>query len=78
MAEPIWVASKGGSLDDYSSESGFIKVHSGGWAISIMSRDNVSNCSDASNASEQLISDISLLIYNHWSPLYLPETRIDG
>ena len=71
LPEPIWVASKSGVLDDCSTESGFIKVHAGGWAISIMTRDLPDVSSDPHNTSERLISDISLQVYHAWAPLYV-------
>ena len=70
MPEPVWVASKSGTLDNCSTESGLIKVHAGGWAISIMTRDLPDLCSDPHNTRERLISDISLQVYNAWAPLF--------
>jgi beta-lactamase class A len=70
MPEPVWVASKSGTLDDCVTESGFIKVNSGGWAISVMTRDLPDVSSDLHNTGESLIADISLRIYNAWAPLY--------
>jgi beta-lactamase class A len=67
--EPVWVASKNGSLDDCSNESGLVKVNAGGWAISIMTWEMPSGCSDPDKTGERLISDISLLVYKAWAPL---------
>lgn len=66
MPEPVWVASKNGSLDDCSTESGLIRVNEGGWAISIMTRNLPSVSSDPEDRGERLISDISLLVYEAW------------
>lgn len=68
--EPVWVASKSGSLDDCSTESGFIRVNDGGWAISVMTREMPNVCADPHNPGEKLISDTSRLVYDAWSPLY--------
>jgi beta-lactamase class A len=70
MPEPVWVASKSGTLDDCVTESGFIKIHSGGWAISIMTRDLPAVSSDPHNSCESLIADISLQVYDSWAPHY--------
>jgi hypothetical protein len=66
----VWVASKSGTLDDCVTESGFIKIHSGGWAISIMTRDMPAVSSDPHNTCESLIADISLQVYDRWAPHY--------
>lgn len=70
LPEPVWVASKSGVLDDCASESGFVNVNNGGWAISIMLRGLPFGDSAAIKQAEQLISQISLCVYEAWSPLY--------
>jgi beta-lactamase class A len=67
--EPVWVASKSGTLDDCLTESGFIKVNEGGWAISIMTGD-LPDDSYPHHTSERLIAEISLQVYNAWAALY--------
>jgi hypothetical protein len=67
--ETVWVASKGGLLDDCATESGFIKVHDGGWAISIMVKD-LPEIGLNPAAGENLVSTISLKIYEAWAPLF--------
>ncbi len=71
--EPVWVASKSGVLDDCVCESGFIRVGDGGWAISIMLRELPFGESAAVKRAEALISDISLAVYEAWSPIYQPQ-----
>ena len=69
FAESVWVASKGGLLDDCASESGFVRVRDGGWAISIMIRDLPEIGKNAA-VGEDLISTISLKIYESWETLF--------
>ena len=69
LPETVWVASKSGLLDDCATESGFIKVHDGGWAISIMVKDLPEIASNP-EIGESLVSAISLRIYQEWAPLY--------
>ena len=71
--EPVWVASKSGVLDDCVCESGFVGVDDGGWAVSIMLRELPFADSNAVKQAEQLISKISLCIFEAWSPHYLKE-----
>ena len=71
--EPVWVASKSGVLDDCVCESGFVSVDDGGWALSIMLRELPFGDSNAIKQAEQLISKISLCIFEAWSPHYLKE-----
>ncbi len=73
FAEPVWVASKSGVLDDCVCESGFVSVGDGGWAISVMISNLPFKDSKAEKQAEQLISDISLAVYASWSPFYLKE-----
>ena len=73
LPEPVWVASKSGSLDDCSTESGIVTVHDGGWAISIMIRDMPEVSTDPHDIGERLISEISLAVYEAWAPLFEPE-----
>jgi len=69
FAETAWVASKGGLLDDCASESGLVRVHDGGWAISVMIGDTP-EIGKRPEIGEDLISKISLAIYDSWAPLY--------
>ncbi|MCP4766066.1 MAG: serine hydrolase [Gammaproteobacteria bacterium] len=66
--EPVWVASKSGMLDDCTGESGLVRVHDGGWVISIMARDIP--LVDRPEIGEDLISNISLRVYDAWAPLF--------
>ena len=68
--EPVWVASKSGRLDDCSTESGLVNVNTGGWAISVMLKDLPDVGADPDNTRETLISEVSLQVYNAWSPLF--------
>ncbi len=74
--EPIWVASKSGLLDDCASESGFIRVHGGGWVISIMARD-MPQIADHPEIGENLISEISKQVFDAWAPLFVGENSDD-
>jgi beta-lactamase class A len=69
FAEPVWVASKGGMFDDCTSESGLVRVYDGGWVISVMACD-MPQISGRPEIGEDLISTISLEVYNAWAPLY--------
>lgn len=69
FAEPVWVASKSGLLDDCASESGLVRVCDGGWVISIMARE-MPQISGHPEIGEDLISAISLQIYKAWGPFY--------
>jgi len=68
-AETVWVASKSGLLDDCATESGFIKVNDGGWALSIMVKD-LPEIGTNPEIGESLVSNISLRIYQAWSTLF--------
>ncbi len=70
--EPVWVASKGGTLDDCAAESGFVRVHDGGWAISVMLRDMPEIVDEGFDNHERLISEISRCVYDAWAPRYEP------
>lgn len=72
-AEPVWVASKSGVLDDCVCESGFVNVNNSGWAISIMLRGLPFGDAVSTKKAEALISDISREIYEAWAPLYQEE-----
>ena len=74
--EPVWVASKSGLLDDCASESGLVRVHDGGWIISIMSSD-MPQIEGNPGIGENLISNISKRIYDAWAPLFAGENQ-DG
>jgi beta-lactamase class A len=67
VPESIWVASKGGLLDDCASESGLVRVHDGGWIISIMIGD-MPAIEHHPEIGEDLISEISLAVYEAWVP----------
>jgi beta-lactamase class A len=67
--ETVWVASKSGLLDDCATESGFIKVHGGGWALSIMVKD-LPEIGPNPEIGESLVSTISLRIFEAWAALY--------
>jgi beta-lactamase class A len=69
IAEPAWVASKGGLLDDCASESGLVRIHDGGWVVSIMIADTP-EIGRQPEIGEDLISDISLAIHDSWARLY--------
>jgi len=68
LPEPVWVASKSGMLDDCAGESGLVRVHHGGWVISIMIRDTP--LTGRPHLAEDLISNISLRVYEAWAPLF--------
>ena len=72
--EPVWVASKSGTLDDCAAESGFVRVHDGGWAISVMLRDMPEIVDEGFENHEQLIAEISRCVYDAWAPRYQPES----
>lgn len=67
--EPVWVANKSGMLDDCASESGLIRVHDGGWVIGIMACD-MPQINRHPEIGENLISDISLRVYNDRAQLF--------
>ena len=69
VPETVWVASKSGLLDDCATESGFIKVHNGGWALSIMVKD-LPEIGTNPEIGESLVSTISLRIYQAWTALF--------
>ncbi len=68
LPEPVWVASKSGMFDDCAGESGLVRVHDGGWVISIMIRDTP--LSGRPQLAEDLISNISLRVYEAWAPFF--------
>lgn len=68
LPEPVWVASKSGMFDDCAGESGLVRVHDGGWVISIMIRDTPLD--GRPELAEDLISNISLRVYEAWAPLF--------
>ena len=67
--ESTWVASKNGLLDDCACESGLVRVHDGGWVISIMIGD-MPQIGKRPEIGENLISDISHRVFEAWGPLY--------
>lgn len=69
MPEPVWVASKTGYLMDCTTESGLVVAHGAEWVISIMTRDMPDEEEDPDNMAEKLISEVSLLVYEAWSPV---------
>jgi len=69
FTESVWVASKSGLLDDCATESGFIRVRDGGWAISITIK-NFPAIGSKPAVGENLISTISLRIYEARETLF--------
>ena len=67
LPETVWVASKSGTLDDCCCESGYVSLNNGGWAISIM----FSNIPESEiEKHQEMISEISRLIFCAWEPLF--------
>ena len=77
LPESIWVASKSGLLDDCACESGLVRVHDGGWVISIMIGDRP-EIGRNPEIGEDLVSNLSLAVYDCWAPLYTTGESDDG
>ena len=52
-----------------TQENGLVRVHDGGWVISIMARD-MPQIAGHPEIGEDLISSISLQVFNAWGPVY--------
>ena len=65
--EPVWVASKPGHLIDCTCESGLVHANGREYVISIMSRNLPDADKDPGNTGENLVADVSRLVFEAWA-----------
>ena len=65
-AEPVWVASKTGSLSGVRCEAGLVHTPRAEWAIAVMTRDVADTRVTSDNDAVRLIADLSRAVYDAW------------
>lgn len=64
--EPVWVASKTGSLSGVRCEAGLVHTPKAEWAIAVMTRDVRDTRVTSDNDAVCLIADVSRAVYDAW------------
>lgn len=64
--EPVWVASKTGSLSGVRCEAGLVHTPRAEWSIAVMTKDGDDVRVTSDNAGWRLISRASRLLYDAW------------
>jgi beta-lactamase class A len=64
--EPVWVASKTGSLSGVRCEAGLVHARRGEWAIAVMTRDVADPRVTSDNAAVRLIAAVSRAVFDTW------------
>lgn len=64
--EPVWVASKTGSLSGVRCEAGLVHTPKAEWAIAVMTRDVRDTRVTSDNEALRLISGVSRAVYDAW------------
>lgn len=65
--EPVWVASKTGSLSGVRCEAGLVHTPRAEWAIAVMTRDVRDTRVTSDNDAVRLIAAVSRAVYDDWS-----------
>ncbi|MCC6898868.1 MAG: serine hydrolase [Polyangiaceae bacterium] len=65
--EPVWVASKTGSLSGVRCEAGLVHTPKAEWAIAVMTRDVRDPRVSSDNDAVRLIAEISGAVYDAWA-----------
>ena len=65
--EPVWVASKTGSLSGVRCEAGLVHTPKARWAIAVMTKDGSDRRVTSDNEGVLLIARASRLVYDAWS-----------
>jgi beta-lactamase class A len=65
--EPVWVASKTGSLTGVRCEAGLVHTPKAEWSIAVMTKDGTDTRVTSDNEGWQLVSRVSRLIYDRFS-----------
>jgi hypothetical protein len=65
--EPVWVASKTGSLMGVRVECGLVHTPEREWAIAVMTRDGTDGRVTSDNEGTLLIARASRLVFDAWS-----------
>ncbi|GMV17133.1 MAG: serine hydrolase [Polyangiaceae bacterium] len=64
--EPVWVASKTGSLSGVRSEAGLVHTPKAEWSIAVMTRDVRDTRVTSDNEALRLIAEVSRAVYDAW------------
>lgn len=64
--EPVWVASKTGSMSGVRCEAGLVHTPSADWAIAVMAQNVKDTRVTSDNAALGLIAEVSRLVYGAW------------
>jgi beta-lactamase class A len=64
--DPVWVASKTGSLSGLRCEAGLVHTPRAEWAIAVMTRDVADTRVTSDNDAVRLIADLSRAVYDAW------------
>jgi len=65
--EPVWVASKTGSLTGVRCEAGLVHTPKAEWAIAVMTKNGTDKRVTSDNEGWQLISRLSRLVYDRFA-----------
>ncbi len=64
--EPVWVASKTGSLSGVRVEAGLVHTRHAEWAIAVMTRDVADSRVTSDNDGVRFIAEVSREVYSEW------------
>jgi beta-lactamase class A len=65
-AEPVWVASKTGSLSGVRVEAGLVTTPNARWSIAVMTKHGADARVTSDNEGVRLIARVSRLVYDAW------------
>lgn len=65
--EPVWVASKTGSLSGVRCEAGLVHTPKAEWAIAVMTKDVRDTRVTSDNEALRLIAELSRAVYDAWA-----------
>ena len=65
--EPVWVASKTGSMSGLRAEAGLVHTPRTRWAVAVLTNEGTDRRVTSDNDGVRLISRVSRLIYDAWS-----------
>lgn len=64
--EPVWVASKTGSVSGVRCEAGLVHAPKAEWAVAVMTKDVEDARVTSDNAAVKLIAEVSRVLYDSW------------
>ncbi len=65
--EPVWVASKTGSLSGIRVDAGLVHTPRGEWAIAVMTKNGTDRRVTSDSEGVRLIARVSRVVFDAWS-----------